>query len=89
MVKVRRHFINLLILVFLWIASSFNQYLTVYYLKYLPGDFFVNTITTNAADIPFVLLCGVAYRYMGAKYSLFSAFIAATVGSVGMILFSV
>jgi hypothetical protein len=35
LIKVRRHFINLLILIFAWIASSFNIYLVAYLLKYL------------------------------------------------------
>lgn len=70
-------------------ASSFNSYLCVYILKYLPGDVFVNTLTTNSADIPIVVLGGLAYKYMGLKYSTFAAFIVATVGSVGMLIFSV
>ncbi len=89
MIKVRRHFTNLLILVFGWIASSFNVYLCTYILKYLPGDVFVNTITTNGADIPIVVLGGIAYKYMGLKFSLFSAFIVATCGSIAMLIFSV
>ena len=64
LIKVRRHFVNLLILIFEWIASSFNIYLCTYVLKYLPGDVFVNTITTNASDIPIVILGGLAYKYM-------------------------
>jgi hypothetical protein len=76
-------------LVFEWIASSFNIYLCTYILKYLPGDVFVNTMTTNAADIPITILGGVAYKFMGLKYSLFGAFIVATCGSVAMLLFSV
>jgi hypothetical protein len=45
-------------------------------------------MTTNAADVPIVILGGVAYKFMGLKYSLFGAFIFATCGSVAMLLFS-
>jgi hypothetical protein len=61
----------------------------MYILKYLPGDIFVNTITTNASDIPIVIMGGLAYKYLGLKFSLFGAFIFATCGSVSMLIFSV
>lgn len=86
--KVRRHFINLLILIFAWIASSFNLYLVIYLLKYLKGDIFTNTMTTNAADIPIVLLGGVAYKFIGLRFSLFIAFLVASVGSLSLLLLS-
>ena len=35
LIKVRRHFINLVILIFAWIASSFNIYLVTFLLKHL------------------------------------------------------
>ena len=62
--KVRRHLINMLILIFAWKATSFNLYLVTYLLKYLKGDIFMNTKTTNAADIPIFLLGGVAYKFI-------------------------
>ena len=61
LIKIKRHFYNVLILIYLWIASSFNIYLAQYIIKYLPGDFFVNATTTNSADLPIIILGGVAY----------------------------
>ena len=46
--KVRRYFINLLILIFAWITTSFNLYLVTYLLKYIKGDIFTNIMTNNA-----------------------------------------
>ena len=60
----------------------------MYLLKYLKGDIFTNTMTTNSADIPIVLAGGLAYKFMGARLSLFIAFIASTIGSVSLLLFS-
>lgn len=57
-------------------------------LKYLDGDVFTNTLTTNSADIPIVLLGGIAYRFMGLSLSLFIAFVGAAVGSINLLLFS-
>jgi len=78
----------LLILIFAWIASSFNIYLVTYLLKYLDGDIFTNTMTTNAADIPIVVLGGVAYKFLGLRFSLFIAFVVAAAGSISLLLFS-
>jgi hypothetical protein len=88
LVKVKRHFYNLIILLFAWIASSFNVYLLNYILKYLPGDIFVNAITTNSADIPIVIMGGLAYSTLGLNRSLCFAFLFATVGSVALLFFS-
>lgn len=88
LVKIRRHFINLLILLFAWIASSFDIYLLNYLLKYMPGDIFRNTMTTNAADIPIVILTGFAYQKFGTKWCLTSAFTFAALGGVTIIFLS-
>jgi hypothetical protein len=40
LIKIRRHFINLLVFIYAWIASSFNIYLLTYTLKYIPGNIF-------------------------------------------------
>jgi hypothetical protein len=74
LVKIRRHFINLLILVYIWIASSFNMYLLTYNLKYIQGDFFRNNIVSASTDIPVCILGGVLYHKLGIKLTLFIAF---------------
>jgi OCT family organic cation transporter-like MFS transporter 3 len=60
----------------------------MYLLKYLKGDIFVNSMTTNAADIPIVMLGGIAYKFLGIRFSLFIAFIAASIGSISLLFFS-
>jgi len=59
----------------------------MYLLKYLKGDIFVNSMTTNAADIPIVMLGGVAYKFLGIRFSLCIAFIAAAIGSISLLFF--
>lgn len=41
---------NLLIFVYLFCAASFNYYLVNFYLKYIPGDIFANSIVASLAE---------------------------------------
>ncbi|TNV73193.1 hypothetical protein FGO68_gene463 [Halteria grandinella] len=88
LIAIRRHFINLCILLFAWIGSSFDYYLVSIIIKYLPGDVFVNAIVTNSADIPIAILAGVLYQFFGLKKSLFGAFILAALGGLSLVIFS-
>lgn len=41
---------NVLIFVYLFCAASFNYYLINFYLKYIPGDIFINSIVASLAE---------------------------------------
>jgi len=53
----RQHRRSLFAVVALWIYSAFNYYLIGYYVKYFPGDVFVNFMTMTVAEVaaPIVL----------------------------------
>lgn len=53
--------INLLILIFIWVASSFNFYLINFQMKYIKGDFFINNITSSLTEVPAYVLGGIIY----------------------------
>ncbi len=59
--KIRRHMINLLLMVYIWIASSFDLYLINYSIKNLKGDFFMNQLISSISDIGVAALGGFAY----------------------------
>ena len=50
-----------MIMVMIWLASSFDYYLINFQLKYIHGDFFVNTIVASACEIPAYILGGIVY----------------------------
>lgn len=75
-------------MIYIWIASSFEFYLLCFLLKYLPGDIFHNTITTNASDIPVSLIAGITYQKFGIRISLLISFIISLLGSVSLIFFA-
>eukprot|EP00347_Sterkiella_histriomuscorum_P017063 403350803 len=85
--KIRRHAINLTILVTIWIASSFNYYLINFQLKYIEGDFFINSIVASLVEVPAFLLSGYLYQKLGVKFVLPFSFSVSIVGSILLIIF--
>lgn len=86
--KIKRHFINLLLMMLIWIASSFNIYLISYSIKNIPGDFFMNNLISSITDIPVAFLGGYLYHKFGLRLVLISFFTVALCGSISIIIFS-
>ncbi|TNV80510.1 hypothetical protein FGO68_gene767 [Halteria grandinella] len=85
LVKIRRHLINLVILVAVWIASSFNFYLINFQLKYIQGDVFVNTLVSAISELPATILAGYLYQKIGIKITLVMMFGVAIIGSISLL----
>ena len=88
LVKVRRHLINLLLMVFFWSSSSFGLYLVSIGMKNNPGDFFWNNLIVGLSDMPVALLGGWLYHKFGLKVVMFSFFIVSLLGAISVIIFS-
>lgn len=52
---------NLAILCGCWMASTFSYYMILFYMKYLPGNIFVNTIYCSSADTIGYLFTGILF----------------------------
>jgi len=50
---------NLIIMVLSWSASSFCFYILSFYLKYIPGDIYINTIIVSVADLISSIVTGI------------------------------
>ena len=85
LVKIRRHLVNLCILVFLWMTASFNLYMIGFYMKYIPGSIFVSTLTASLGDIPLSILGGFLYHWKGPRVAIPVFLICATVGAISLI----
>jgi len=85
LIKIRRHFFNLLILIYIWIASSFNLYLLHYNTKKLPGDFFTNNLVSSSIDVPVTVFGGFLYFLLGPRYSFTLTFALACLGSLSIL----
>lgn len=82
LIKIRRHFINLIILTYIWLASSFNLYLLHYNTKKLPGSFFANNLVSSVIDIPVTVFGGILYYLVGPRWSFTVTFACALIGGL-------
>lgn len=70
MIKIRRHFINLIILIYLWVAASFNLYMISFYFKYVSDNLFISTLISCLGDIPLSIGGGFTYHYLGPRRAM-------------------
>ena len=78
------YLLNLIIIVLAWSASSSCFYIIGFYVKYLPGDAFMNIIVTSVADAISSIVAGSISTAIGAKNTLFMSFSLATIGAIAL-----
>ena len=79
--------VNLILMAIFWTSSSFNYYIITFYLKYIPGSVYVNTVLSCAAEITAYLVSGVIMKIFGVKLSFIIAYILAATGGILMVIF--
>ena len=84
MIKIRRNLVNLSILIFLWVAASFNLYMISFYMKYVSNNIFVATLTSCLGDIPLSIGGGFLYHHLGPKYAMPIFLASAILGSLSL-----
>lgn len=50
--------INLIVMSFGWLVSSFNYYMIAFLLKYFPGNFFINSVASSLSETAANILAG-------------------------------
>jgi Na+/melibiose symporter-like transporter len=80
--KIRVFFINLVILLTLWIVSSFNWYMITFQVKYIGGDIFLNTYLATGGDLIAIAMSGVMKEILGIKQSFVIMFGISLLGSL-------
>lgn len=88
LIKIRRHFINLIVLILIWMGASFNLYLLHYNTKKLPGNFFFNSMISSLTDLPVTLLGGFIYYFLGPRWSFTLTFTLALSGGLCILFLS-
>lgn len=56
-------------------------------MKYLPGNFFVNTLVSSTVDIPISIVAGVVYYKYGVRVTLPIFYVISTFGAILLIMF--
>ena len=88
LVRIRKHLINLILMIWMWVASSFSFYLISFQIKYIKGDVFVNTIVSASTEILGFLVSGLIYQSLGGIRNTFAlSYIIAIIGGVLLMSF--
>jgi OCT family organic cation transporter-like MFS transporter 4/5 len=77
---------NLLILVSLWITSSFDYYLLNYQMKNIEGNIFLNNFVSFMCQVPAQILGGILYKKIGIRFTFSAFFTVAVAGAVGLLV---
>jgi len=78
--------VNLIVMTYMWAACSFTYYMILIYVKYLPGNIYVNTLASGSSEMVAYALAGVVYSKVGLKWTFTSFFAFSFVGGI-LILF--
>ena len=70
-----------------WSAGSFNYYIITFYLKYIPGNVYVNTSLSCIAEVLAYIGSGLLMNVFGVKLSYICAFILAATGGILLVIF--
>ncbi len=87
LIKVRRHYLNLIILALLWMLTTFNEFLLTFQSKYFKGNKFINSISSAACNIPVIFLSGIFYQKIGIKATFCMAYVVSLIGGICLISF--
>jgi len=71
---------------YMWSAVSFCYYMIIFQLKYIPGNIYINSMSSALSEMVANILAGFLYKYLGAKKSFIVCFCVALVGG-SLILF--
>jgi hypothetical protein len=76
---------NLICSCFVWLHGSFNFYMITFYLKYFPGNIFVNAMCFAGADLTAYTLSGVVLKFFNVRTGLTFSYIVSALGGIAYI----
>ena len=79
--------INLVLMTIIWTTTTMDYYMVLFFLKYVPGNIFMNTSLSCVADLIAYGISGVVMHKLGVKASFIVAFLLAAAGGFLMICF--
>ena len=70
-----------------WTSGSFNYYIMTFYIKYIPGNIYVNTCLSSIAEVSAYFGAAYVMKAFGTKLSYIISFILAAAGGIFMVIF--
>lgn len=80
-------FINLLCLIFIWIAATFNYFLVEYYLRLIKQDLYLTMMWSAGSEIFAYVVGYCVYYHLGLIKTMFRAFLLSIVGIVTLMAY--
>jgi len=77
---------NIVIMSFIWMSTSFNFYLINFQLKYFPGNIYVNSVVFSTCSIVAYVVSNPLYKFMGLKISFILSFLISSIGGFLIVL---
>ena len=72
---------------YMWSTCSFAYYMIGLYVKYIPGNIYVNSIASGSSDLVANLVAGLVYEKLGIKLTFVVLFALSLVGGICLIVF--
>ena len=69
-----------------WSTTCFNYDMITLYLKYIPGNVFLNTATSSISDSLSSIMAGIIFKFVGTRRGLFFSYILAVISIIGLII---
>jgi len=73
-------FLNLVLMVILWSVSSLDYYLITFFMKYIPGNLYVNTSVSTISELVAYVFSGFVYNAVGGKKAFIISFALSALG---------
>lgn len=67
-------------MVVLWVVASLDDYMLAFYIKYIPGNIYVNTTVATVTIIVAYIASGFSMHQFGPKYSFIFSYLLAAGG---------
>jgi hypothetical protein len=74
--------LNLILMIILWSISSFDYYLISFFMKYIPGNIYINASFSTIAEIVANMTSSVVYKFFGPKTAFVLCFTISAVGGI-------
>jgi len=87
LIKDKTHLRNLIAFMGLWVVGTFNTYLIFFQIKYMKGDFFINTIVSCLSDVVAYILAGLLIERLGIRTSYMYSFVICIIGGFMYMIF--
>lgn len=72
--------LNIILMVILWSVSSLDYYLITFFMKYIPGNLFVNTSVSTTSELIAYIFSGFVYNSVGGKKAFVISFAISALG---------